>query len=103
MVACAVHGLALSSPSHALMLPCYVVFTQWENNDAVEVVLLKSNLDEFFCRGGDIKYLHSMAKDPATRAKALSYFREEYQLSHLIATYTKPVRSHVTLSCLAWC
>ena len=49
-------------------------------------------LCQFFCRGGDIKFLHEKAKNSATRAQALAYFREEYLLSHLIASYTKPVR-----------
>lgn len=50
---------------------------------------------QVFSSGANLQFLHRKAKDPATRAQAIEYFREEYYLAHLISTYTKPVRGGV--------
>lgn len=58
----------------AARLTCMAVgaVRQWESNNVVEAVVIKSNLDEFFCRGGDVKYLHACAKDPSLRREVSS-------------------------------
>lgn len=62
-----------------------------EDNDMVQVVVLKGNNEDVFSSGVNLEYLHTKAANKETRSKALEYFREEYYLSHLIATYTKPI------------
>ncbi|RKP10707.1 ClpP/crotonase-like domain-containing protein, partial [Thamnocephalis sphaerospora] len=60
----------------------------WEQSDLCKVIMLKSDHPKAFCAGGDVKNVISLAKkkDPT----ALSFFEEEYQLNHLIATLRTP-------------
>jgi 3-hydroxyisobutyryl-CoA hydrolase len=56
------------------------------------VIIIKGRGGKAFCAGGDVKALVQLRRSGAPRAheRCLEYFALEYQLDHLIATYTKP-------------
>ncbi|AHI19410.1 MAG: enoyl-CoA hydratase/isomerase family protein [Corynebacterium casei] len=56
----------------------------WESDDSVALVIVRGAGDRAFCAGGDIAALYADAEVGPV------FFREEYELNHLIATYSKP-------------
>lgn len=87
---------ALNSLNSKMVKRVYRAMVEWEDNPAVEVVVLDGAEDTAagglpFCSGSDLALLYQRAQDPRTRKQALEYFRGLYRLQHLIKTYTKPV------------
>jgi enoyl-CoA hydratase/carnithine racemase len=64
----------------------------WQQDPDIAVVLLDSLSDKAFCAGGDVVAMHNgMLDSPAkTPASLQTFFTQEYQLDHLIHTYSKP-------------
>ncbi|MFM5930130.1 MAG: enoyl-CoA hydratase/isomerase family protein [Novosphingobium sp.] len=62
----------------------------WQNDDAVQVVILDHSEGRGFCSGGDINLLRESALNDGG-ASGRQFFYEEYQLNHLLMTYAKPV------------
>ena len=63
---------------------------EWEKSQMANVVMITGAGPKAFCAGGDVAEL---AKQNATiegQKQSSDYFALEYQLDHLIATYTKP-------------
>lgn len=61
----------------------------WQNNDAIQAVLIRSNSPKAFCAGGDIRYLYDSYKNGNEDYKA--YFQSEYDMLNAIRAYPKPV------------
>ena len=57
-------------------------------SEECKLVLLKGN-GRAFCAGGDVKAVVTLGQQKNPEAAA--FFREEYQLNHLIATYKRPI------------
>jgi enoyl-CoA hydratase len=79
---------------HALTLGMVRAMTgtllAWAEDPAVEIVLLDHADGRGFCSGGDINLLRdSVLTDGGALGR--TFFREEYQLDHLIHDYAKPV------------
>jgi len=76
---------ALTTAMCAAMLDALAA---WEQDDAIEAVLIDHAEGRGFCAGGDIRMLaESGAKDGA---EARDFFRTEYRLNHRLFTYPKP-------------
>ena len=88
---------------NALSLPMILMLAEqlnvWQLNDAIAVVVLKGAGDKAFCAGGDVVSLYHHFKNESfpindekiVASKAIDFFHHEYQLDHLIHTYTKPI------------
>jgi enoyl-CoA hydratase len=63
--------------------------TAWENDPAVELVLLDNSGERGFCAGGDIRVLYDSAAEGGRVAR--EFFFTEYQLNELLFRYPKPV------------
>ena len=64
---------------------------EWEKSDMANVILISGAGPKAFCAGGDVAELALQNKEgPAGQKKSADYFALEYQLDHLIATYSKP-------------
>eukprot|EP00002_Diphylleia_rotans_P008941 TRINITY_DN1892_c0_g2_i1.p1 TRINITY_DN1892_c0_g2~~TRINITY_DN1892_c0_g2_i1.p1 ORF type:complete len:383 (-),score=83.70 TRINITY_DN1892_c0_g2_i1:315-1463(-) len=76
---------ALNLPMVRTLLPMY---REYEENEAVKVIVMKGAGGKAFCAGGDVREIVrlSKAKDPTASA----FFREEYQLNHLIGSSRVP-------------
>jgi enoyl-CoA hydratase len=78
---------------NALDLPMIRALTQvltgWRDDPHVHAVVIEGAGDRAFCAGGDIRALRQYHLD-GEHHKAEAFFREEYDLNLMIATYPKP-------------
>lgn len=88
--------LSLNRPKaiHALTLDMVHAMTaallEWQDDPAVQVVIIDHAEGRGFCSGGDIAFLRNSAlNDDGVSGR--KFFHDEYQLNHLIFTYPKPV------------
>ncbi len=65
---------------------------EWAADDGVVGVLLQAAGEKAFCAGGDLRQLYQTLREcgPARNTYAEDFFREEYELDHLIHTFPKP-------------
>ena len=61
----------------------------WADDPGIAMVLIDGAGGRAFCAGGDIQWLYARMK-AGDLAKARWFFRAEYRLNQLIATYPKP-------------
>ena len=78
---------------NALDLPmiraCAEALETWRDDPHVHAVVIEGAGDRAFCAGGDVRALRQYELD-GEHHKAETFFREEYQLNLMIATYPKP-------------
>ena len=79
---------------HALTLDmCHAMsaaLAEWQDDDAVEAVILDHAEGRGFCAGGDINLLrHSALNDGG--ASGRKFFHDEYRLNHQLFEYGKPI------------
>ncbi|KAH8148365.1 uncharacterized protein LAJ45_07466 [Morchella importuna] len=64
---------------------------EWEKSQLANIIILKGHGGRALCAGGDVGALAALNKTGEEGIKqSIAYFGLEYQLDHLIATYTKP-------------
>jgi 3-hydroxyisobutyryl-CoA hydrolase len=64
---------------------------EWEKSDMANIILMSGAGTKAFCAGGDVTALAEQNKSGVEGQKqSTDYFALEYQLDHLIATYSKP-------------
>lgn len=61
----------------------------WRSDSAIKVVIIYSSTERAFCAGGDIKLAYQLGQQ--TPEKALEFFKLEYEMNLLLATYPKPI------------
>lgn len=61
----------------------------WENDPAIDAILIDHNEGRGFCAGGDIRMLAASAESDGAEARA--FFFTEYQLNHRLFTFPKPI------------
>ncbi len=81
---------ALSMAMVRLLLPR---FRDWAQDGDVAGVLLQASGEKAFCAGGDLRQLYQTIRECGTARNtyAEDFFREEYELDHLIHTFPKPL------------
>lgn len=88
--------ISLNRPKalHALTLEmCHAMsaaLSEWENDDAIEAIILDHDEGRGFCAGGDIAFLRNSALNDGGES-GRKFFHDEYQLNHQLFTYPKPV------------
>ncbi|TGZ68602.1 hypothetical protein CRM22_004168 [Opisthorchis felineus] len=71
------------------MIRCiYPRLKKWNESASISHVIIEGTGTKAFCAGGDVRAVVDAAKAKDTLAQ--SFFREEYQLNHLIGTLSKP-------------
>ena len=65
---------------------------EWAKSDVARTIILKGTGNKALCAGGDVAALATSIaeKGEAGSAESTSFFRDEYTLNQLIATYPKP-------------
>ena len=63
---------------------------EWEKSDMANIILMSGAGTKAFCAGGDVAALAQQNSTPEGQKASSDYFALEYQLDHLIATYSKP-------------
>jgi len=61
----------------------------WENDSAIDRVVVRAAGDRAFCAGGDIRALYEQYKSGDVQ-KSIDFWRVEYTLNHRIKHYPKP-------------
>lgn len=79
---------ALNAISHDMFRLLEKQLLQWQEDDAVKAVLIKSNSEKAFCAGGDIRAVYENREQPLDQK--VKYFSLEYGINPLIYHYTKP-------------
>lgn len=88
--------ISLNRPKalHALTLDmCHAMsaaLSEWENDDAIEAIILDHHEGRGFCAGGDINLLRESALNDGG-VSGRKFFYDEYQLNHQLFTYPKPI------------
>jgi len=65
--------------------------TEWANDDAIALVVLKGHGDKAFCAGGDVVSLYKAMAANDGNNHIETFFSEEYTLDYQIHTYEKPI------------
>ena len=80
---------ALNALDLAMIRACTRALEQWRDDPHVHGVVIEGAGDRAFCAGGDVRALRQYELD-GEHHKAETFFREEYVLNLMIATYPKP-------------
>ncbi len=80
---------ALNALDLAMIRACTRALTAWRDDPHVHGVVIEGAGDRAFCAGGDVRALRQYELD-GEHHKAETFFREEYELNLMIATYPKP-------------
>ncbi|XP_058469389.1 3-hydroxyisobutyryl-CoA hydrolase, mitochondrial [Solea solea] len=79
---------ALNALNLPMVRQIYPQLKKWENDDDIDIVLIKGAGVKAFCAGGDIRAVTEAGK--AGDSLAQDFFREEYILNNAIGSYRKP-------------
>ncbi|KAK5081908.1 3-hydroxyisobutyryl-CoA hydrolase [Lithohypha guttulata] len=63
---------------------------EWENSQMANMIMITGAGPKAFCAGGDVAELARNNSTKEGQQKSTDYFALEYQLDHLISTYSKP-------------
>ena len=80
---------ALNALDLPMIRACTRALEDWRDDPHVHAVVIEGAGDRAFCAGGDIRALRQYELD-GEHHKAETFFREEYELNLMIATYPKP-------------
>ena len=80
---------AFNALSVEMIQVLYDTLHAWQNDNAVNAVVIRSITTDFFCAGGDVKALYQF-KDAPTE-ELMHFFDCEFQLNYLLHVYPKPV------------
>ncbi|MEP4195413.1 MAG: enoyl-CoA hydratase/isomerase family protein [Aliishimia sp.] len=83
---------ALNAMTYEMCLAIEQAFTDWETDDAVNLIVLDAEGDRAFCSGGDIAELYATGTK-GDFAYGQKFWADEYRLNAQIFTYPKPVVS----------
>jgi len=89
----AIGEIVLNAPQKLNAIDCSMFsiihhhLLMWQNNDHIKAVLVRSNCENAFCAGGDIRAIYDCR---ANYQKQVDFFRLEYQTNSIIAHYPKP-------------
>jgi enoyl-CoA hydratase len=89
---------AIHALNHDMCAGMIDALQDWTKEHAVEAIIIDHSEGRGFCAGGDIRMLaQSGAKDGK---EARAFFFTEYQLNHLLFTYSKPVIAFMDGICM---
>ena len=64
--------------------------SKWENDDSIEVVIIRSTAERAFCAGGDVRGVRETDVEGNFQAGD-EFFRQEHALNLQLAEYNKPI------------
>lgn len=79
---------ALNALTHAMVRRIDEALTEWEDDPAVETVVVTGAGERGLCAGGDIRAIHDDARSGGTASA--DFWRDEYRLNARIARWPKP-------------
>lgn len=86
---------ALNAFNHGMVRAITRHLREWRHDPAVDRVLIEATGDRAFCAGGDIIAIYRDAQtlrdDPTRTVATEQFWRDEYTLNALMASYPKPI------------
>ncbi|SFK31861.1 Enoyl-CoA hydratase/isomerase [Halobacillus dabanensis] len=82
---------AIHSLNYEMLDAIGVKLKEWEQDERVHLVVLKSSGDKGFCAGGDIKTLYEAQKSEEAMQRAVAFFKREYEVDEMVYTFSKPI------------
>ena len=79
---------ALNALTHGMVGRIWEALLAWQDDPAVELVLLDGTGDRALCAGGDVRSLYDSRHQGSATARG--FWRDEYRLNALIGRYPKP-------------
>lgn len=79
---------ALNALSYDMTLALKTKLEAWRDDPSIDMVLIDAEGDRAFCAGGDVRELYESGRESPDTGR--DFWRNEYKLNHLIATYPKP-------------
>ena len=83
---------ALNALTHEQCLQTEAALLAWRDDPAVSLVILDAEGDRAFCSGGDIAQVAAAGRE-GNFAMGRDFWRDEYRMNLLLATYPKPIVS----------
>jgi enoyl-CoA hydratase len=80
---------ALNAVNHGMVNALAARLAAWASDPAVTRVIIHAAGERAFSAGGDIRALYELGR-AGRQAEMLPFWRDEYQLNHLIKHYPKP-------------
>lgn len=77
---------ALNEPMLSLLHP---KIEEWSASDLCGTIV-GAGVGRAFCAGGDVESVINDAADPATRPRAIDFFKREFELDYILAVLQKP-------------
>jgi enoyl-CoA hydratase len=90
---------ALNALDLPMIRACKRALDAWRDDPHVHAVVIEGAGDRAFCAGGDIRALRQYELD-GEHNRAEEFFREEYELNLMIATYPKPYAALIDGICM---
>lgn len=90
---------ALNALTLGMVREMRAALESWADDAAVTRIVIQGAGEKAFCAGGDIRKLVEAGKEGRTE-EALAFWREEYELNALIASYPKPYISLIDGICM---
>ncbi|MBM7598848.1 enoyl-CoA hydratase/carnithine racemase [Virgibacillus halotolerans] len=83
---------AINALTYDMLLPIREKLLEWDENNAIRIVILKGAGSKGFCAGGDIKTLYQAREQHQDALQAAEqFFAVEYKTDQLIAAFSKPI------------
>ena len=83
---------SLNALNLAMVEALLAQLSQWADDDAIAMVLLRGRGERAFCAGGDVRDLTQAARTgEGDRLAPAHFFAREYRLDYLIHQYAKPL------------
>lgn len=79
---------ALNALTFEMALAIRDALEDWSDNDSISAVVIEGEGDRAFCAGGDIAHLYHIGRK--TPEVGVNFWRDEYRLNAMIASYPKP-------------
>ncbi|MEU8519997.1 enoyl-CoA hydratase/isomerase family protein [Streptomyces sp. NBC_01216] len=79
---------AINALTHAMVRRIDEALTVWEDDPAVETIVITGAGERGLCAGGDIRAIHDDARGGGSAS--VGFWRDEYRLNARIARYGKP-------------
>lgn len=86
---------ALNALSFEMLQQFEHYLMEWEQNEQVQVIIVRSNLPKSFCAGGDIKSLYQAKENEQAQQAAASFFELEFKVDAHLARYQKPIIAYL--------
>ena len=89
---------ALNALNKEMIATIHAALDEWEQDDVIKIVLIRSEHDDFFCAGGDVKAVYGQRD--SSLEHLVAFFQTEYMMNYRLKTFPKPIVSLINGICM---